>query len=426
MREMMTETLLSQRKDPGARADIALSLIFREVRAARDTRSFAAMLLSAAAQDPKLQMGILQFVDVLPTLASSEDIYEHYRQFVVPYIASLAAPLRFGAKLGELPLFRPLAMRTLLWLVHKKVAPYFIISDEHALLGVIRRFAREGTETSVDFLGELVVSYKEADEYLSKYVSAMRRHGNKEKPFHVSVKFSALYPFLAPENHDESVRRVGEKFACLLSVAQKTNSFVTVDAELHSTWGIIEEAFERTILSSEFRMVENVGIALQSYKKNAMAIAHRLVALAKERGTAFSVRLIKGAYLETERALALQKGWPSPVWSEKGETDRSFDGINAYLMGEWGHVFVSPATHNPENILYAENLAREFHIMGDSRFVFQVLYGLGEPIRRVLRKRGLRVLMYAPVGNLLQGMAYLARRILENTSNQNFLSTLVR
>ncbi len=286
----MEDSLMQRELDWGD----ALSHMLREVRAARDKHSFAALLLSAAANDEKLQKGILRFVDVLPSLVSPDDLYEHYRQFVLPHATSLPALLRLGARCADHPFLRPFAMRSLRWLVEKKIAPRFIIPDERALLQNIRRYEREGAGTSVDFLGELVVSSREADDYLQKYCAAMRRHGDKEAPFHVSVKCSALYPFLAPENHAESVRQVREKFEKLLRVAKETNSFVTVDAELRSTQRIVEDVFSETLLSPEFRAMENVGIALQAYQKDALLAAERLMKLASRRGTPFLIRLVKG------------------------------------------------------------------------------------------------------------------------------------
>ncbi|MBI1998760.1 MAG: proline dehydrogenase family protein [Parcubacteria group bacterium] len=410
-------------------AEVDRAFFENRIRAECSRYSLVALLLSAASRDARLQKGILRFVSVLPTLDGAEDEYEHFRQYVSPYAGALPAPLALGARLLETPLFRGAGMKIVSWLIRKKIAPRFIVQNEHSLRRATRRYRKIGAETNIDFLGEDVVSIEEADEYLSSYLAAMKRYGGKEKPFHVAVKFSALYPFFTPENYRESTRTVGECFKEILRVAERTNSFVTVDAEQHARQGMVLDIFCETLSSKEFSTMAQVKIALQAYKRNAMATAERLVVFARERGTPFYIRLVKGAYLETERALAEQKGWPSPVWGKKRETDEGFDKIAAYLLRQWGSVFVSPATHNPANILFAGHLAREYGIADDPRFCFEVLHGLGEPILRALHEDGWRTLVYVPYlkkGNLLDGMGYFARRLEENTSNQNFLASLIK
>lgn len=391
--------------------------------------SLAAILLGAASRDARLQKGMLQFVSVLPVLHGAEDMYEHFRQFVSPYAGALPFPFAFGARLLERRLFRSLGMKTVSWLIQKKVAPRFIVPNEKALRRAATHYRKIGAEINIDFLGEDAVSKEEADEYLACYLSAMRRYGGKEKPFHVAVKFSALYPFFKPENYQESTREVGRRFKEILRVANETNSFVAIDAEQHARQGMVLDIFCETLSQKEFCRMKQVKIALQAYKRDAMDTAKRLVAFACERGAPFYIRLVKGAYLDTERALAEQKGWPSPVWDKKKETDESFNKIAAYLLENWGMVFVSPATHNPANILFAEHFARELRISHDSRFCFEVLHGLGEPVLKPLRKDGWNALVYVPYlkkGNLLDGMGYFARRLEENTSNQNFLASLIQ
>lgn len=401
----------------------------KELRAASGRYSLAAFLLRAAGRDARLQKGILQFVSVLPVLKTTDEICDLYRQFVLPHAGALPLPFACAARLAALTPFRAFGMRAALWTIEKKIAPRFIIRDEQAFLRAKERYEKCGAGINVDFLGEDVLTFAEADDYLDYYIKAMRRFGGKDAPFNLSVKFSALYPFFSAENYEESRRVGGARFQALLRTANDTNSFLAVDAEQYARQRIVEDIFFDTLLLPEFRSLVNVKLATQAYTKNAMATAQRIVAFAKERGAPFYVRLVKGAYLETERALALQKGWASPVWDTKEETDESFARELAYLMAYWGKVFVSPATHNPESVLFAEAMARGFGIADDTRLVFEVLHGLGEPMLLTLRKRGHRVLVYLPClktgGNLLDGMGYFARRLEENTAGDNVLRALM-
>ena len=401
----------------------------KELRAASGRYSIAALLLRAAGRDARLQKGILQFVSILPVLETTDEIHDFYRQFVLPYTHALPKPLACAAKCAAWPIIREIGMRAVLSTIENRIAPRFIVRDESALLAAKKHYEEMGAGINIDFLGEDVLTFREADDYLDYYMKAMRRFGGNDTPFHLSVKFSALYPFFTPENYEESRRVGGERFGELLRVAKETNSFLAVDAEQYARQRIVEDIFFDTLMRPEFRSLVNVKIATQAYTKNAMATAQRIVAFAKERGTPFYVRLVKGAYLLTERAVALQKGWQSPLWDTKKETDESFTRELAYLMAYWGKVFVSPATHNPTSVLFAEAMARGLGVADDPRFVFEVLHGLGEPMLKVLLKRGRRALVYLPClktgGNLLDGMGYFARRLEENTAGDNVLRILM-
>ena len=400
----------------------------REIREKSSRYSLAALLMRAAGRDARLQKGILQFVSVLPMLSGGEDIYEHYRQFVLPHAGALPPLLSFGARLVAQKPFRSIGMKATVWLIEKKVAPRFIIADEKAYSRAKARYAALGAETNVDFLGEDVLSWAEADRYLDFYIKAMRRYGGKEAPFNASVKFSALYPFFKPENYAESKRVVAGRYAELLRVAEETNSCLAVDAERYAEQSIVEAAFFDVLMRPEFRRVTNAKIALQTYLKNALGKAERFVRFAAERRAPFHIRLVKGAYLETERALAEQKGWDSPVWGSKKETDESFQETCAFLMAHWGRIFVAPATHNPQSVLFAQSVAGQMGLRKDPRFTFEVLHGLGEPMCRALCEKEWRVLVYLPLlkeeGKLLDAMGYFARRLEENTAGDNALHIL--
>lgn len=400
-----------------------------ELRAASDRYSLAALLLRAAGRDARLQKGILQFVSVLPVLETTDEIHDFYRQFVLPHAGALPFPLVFAAKIAAWQVLRKVGMRAILSTIENRIAPRFIVRDENAFLRAKEHYKDMGAGINIDFLGEDVLTFREADDYLDYYVKAMRRFGGHDEPLHLSVKFSALYPFFTPENYEESRRIGGERFQELLRVAKETNSFLAVDAEQYARQRIVEDIFFDTLMRPEFRSLVNVKIATQAYTKNAMATAQRIVAFAKERGAPFYVRLVKGAYLLTERAVAIQKGWQSPLWDTKKETDESFTRELAYLMAYWGKVFVSPATHNPASVLFAEAMAQGLGIADDPRLVYEVLHGLGEPMLKVLLKRKRRALIYLPClktgGNLLDGMGYFARRLEENTAGDNVLRILM-
>jgi RHH-type proline utilization regulon transcriptional repressor/proline dehydrogenase/delta 1-pyrroline-5-carboxylate dehydrogenase len=170
----------------------------------------------------------------------------------------------------------------------------------------------------------------------------------------------------------------------------------------------------------EFAGLEDAGIVIQTYLKDAERDLADLAAWAKQRGRKVGVRLVKGAYWDYERVIAAQRGWSSPVFEHKWETDASYEKLTEFLMRH--HDVLSPAiaSHNVRSIAHAIAVAR--HVgMPLEALEFQLLHGMAEPIKRALVKMGCRVRIYLPSGHLIPGMGYLVRRILENTSNESFL-----
>jgi hypothetical protein len=133
-----------------------------------------------------------------------------------------------------------------------------------------------------------------------------------------------------------------------------------------------------------------------------------------------TVRLVKGACWDYETVINRQKGWPVPVFQSKEETDLNFEELTTLLLENAEFLRPAIATHNIRSVSNAIAVADSLNLPRDS-FEFQMLYGMGEPVRQVLRKRGYRVRVYAAVGELIPGMAYLVRRLLENTSNESFV-----
>ena len=129
---------------------------------------------------------------------------------------------------------------------------------------------------------------------------------------------------------------------------------------------------------------------------------------------------MKGAYWDAETIAARANGWPSPVWTDKAETDQNYEHLTGLLMAAAGAVRPAIASHNVRSIAYAATLARANGLPADAWEV-QVLHGMAEPLHEAVRESGLRVRVYRPVGELVPGMAYLVRRLLENTANDSFL-----
>ncbi len=143
-------------------------------------------------------------------------------------------------------------------------------------------------------------------------------------------------------------------------------------------------------------------------------------ARATPRASPLVVRLVKGAYWDHEVVDARQRGWTPPVFEEKRDSDRNFEALTQRLLEAWPHVRPAIASHNLRSVAHAIAVNRELgRAEGDVEL--QVLRGLGDDLAAALAELGLRVRIYCPVGDMVAGMAYLVRRLLENTSNESFL-----
>jgi RHH-type proline utilization regulon transcriptional repressor/proline dehydrogenase/delta 1-pyrroline-5-carboxylate dehydrogenase len=177
----------------------------------------------------------------------------------------------------------------------------------------------------------------------------------------------------------------------------------------------------------EFRDGPSTGVVLQAYLRDSPQQLEQILAWARScpRTPPLQVRLVKGAYWDHELVQARQHGWPAPVFEVKAECDRNFEALTRRLLEARPHVRVAVASHNLRSVAHAIAVNR---LLGaeDSELELQVLRGLGDELQDGLAANGFRVRTYCPVGDLVAGMAYLVRRLLENTSNESFLHEQAR
>jgi RHH-type proline utilization regulon transcriptional repressor/proline dehydrogenase/delta 1-pyrroline-5-carboxylate dehydrogenase len=180
------------------------------------------------------------------------------------------------------------------------------------------------------------------------------------------------------------------------------------------------ELFKTILTEAEFKDWPHAGIVIQAYLRDSEGDLRDLIDWSSGRGTRFAVRLVKGAYWDYETMKSGQNGSNPPVFLQKPESDANFEKLTRLLFENESVVTPAFGSHNVRSIAHAQAVAEELGI-DRSRFEFQLLYGMAGPIKRALVEMGYRVREYCPVGELLPGMAYLVRRLLENTSNEGFL-----
>ena len=170
----------------------------------------------------------------------------------------------------------------------------------------------------------------------------------------------------------------------------------------------------------EFIGYPHLGIAMQAYLRDSTRDVRDLIQWASDQKRKITVRLVKGAYWDTETLMARQRDWPVPVFDLKHQTDANYESVAALMLDHPDQIDCAFATHNVRTIAAciarAEALGRR-----PGSYEIQMLYGMAEPIKRALIEMGHRVREYSPIGEILPGMSYLVRRLLENTSNEGFL-----
>ena len=208
----------------------------------------------------------------------------------------------------------------------------------------------------------------------------------------------------------------------ILRRAKELGAFINFDMESYALKDLTLSLFESVFSESEFSAQPACGLALQAYLKDCAADLDRIVAWARAHRRRITVRLVKGAYWDYETIIARQRHWPVPVFGRKTETDANFERLSLKLLENEDAVNAALGTHNVRSIAYA--LAQADRLGMDHRaFEFQMLHGMADPVKAAVLKLGCRLREYCPVGELLPGMAYLVRRLLENTSNEGFLAS---
>ncbi|MCS6802325.1 MAG: proline dehydrogenase family protein [Chloroflexota bacterium] len=390
-------------------------------------RWFQQQVLERATADPVFRTQLLRFVDVLPALRTPAAVADHVQQ----YFDRLEAPLVGQvAEWASHATFRPI-LTQLVRLGVIEMARRFIVGESpRAARSRLERLARDGIGHTIDLLGEACLSDAEADAYQRRYLDLLdllTREAERLTPhgpvwedaaaLNISLKYSAFAPHLEPAAPEAVGEVILRRLRPVLQRAMQHGVFVNVDMEQYRFKNLTHLTFARQVSEAEFARYPHFGIVVQAYLRDALEDIAWLRALAERRGTPITVRLVKGAYWDEERAVASQYGWPVPVYERKEETDESFERCTDALLDAWPALRPAFGTHNPRSIAQAAVKAQR-RGLAKHDLEFQVLYGMAEGIRETLAKDGYRTRVYVPVGAIIPGMAYLVRRLLENTSNQ--------
>ena len=402
-------------------------------------RWFDDRLMEWSMDDDAVKVQLFRFIDVLPAiLTSKEKISQHLREYLGIAGERLPTPMRWG--LNWLPQNGPVAgiVSSAARFNATRLARRFIAgSNVSEALESIARLRRKNMAFTIDLLGEAVLTESEALHYQQQYFELVRGlcrtvnewpdieqidmdHQGPLPKVNISVKLSSLFSQFDPIDPDGTSRAVKDRLRPILQLIKQGGAFVNIDMEQFAYKDVTLRIFEEIFTEAEFCGWSDVGIAIQAYLTGCGADLRRLRDWAQKRGTPIWVRLVKGAYWDYETAIAAQNDWTPPVFMEKWQSDVNYELQTRFLIDN--HDWLRPAfgSHNIRSISNALALGEE-RGLPPRCIEFQLLYGMADPIKDALVGMGQRVRVYAPYGQLLPGMAYLIRRLLENTANQSFL-----
>lgn len=395
-------------------------------------------LMAWSMEDELVKVQLFRFIDVLPALLGSKaNIVRHVKEYFGLAKHRLPMLMRWG--LGILPQRGPLA--SLVASTAKsnaiRLAKRFIAgSNVREALQAIEELRQKHCAFTIDLLGEAVLTEAEADHYQQQYLELVDGlttaaqwntdpqmdcdHLGPMPKVNISIKLSSLYSQFDPIDPDASAAAVKVRLLPILRMIRDRGAFVNIDMEQFSYKETTLRIFEDVFNSPEFRNWPHVGIAIQAYLKSCGDDLARLKAFAQKRGTPVWVRLVKGAYWDYETAIADQNDWEPPVFLNKWESDVNYEKQTRFLLENYQLLRPAFGSHNIRSISHALALAETLGLPKNC-IEFQLLYGMADQIKDALVEMGHRVRVYTPYGQLLPGMAYLVRRLLENTANQSFL-----
>ncbi|MCF4970474.1 proline dehydrogenase family protein, partial [Nostoc sp. CMAA1605] len=404
----------------------------------RDQMRWDDKLLAWAMSNPGLRVQLFRFIDTLPALRSKSEIAAHLQEYLgdesVELPAALKGMLNF-ANADSMP--GQVAATTVSTAVETLAHKYISGENIQQVIKTVERLRKEKMAFTIDLLGEAVITEVEAQSYLERYRELITQlttaaknwgsigaideaDGEPLAKVQVSVKLTAFYSQFDPLDAQGSEARVSDRIRILLRHAQELGAAIHFDMEQYAYKDLTLNILQKILLEDEFRQRTDIGITIQAYLRDSEQDARKIIDWLKQRGYPLTIRLVKGAYWDQETIKAAQKHWAQPVFNDKAATDANFEAITQLLLENHQYVYAAIGSHNVRSQARAIAIAESLNVPR-RRFEMQVLYGMGDKLAKALVDRGYRVRVYCPYGDLLPGMAYLIRRLLENTANSSFL-----
>ncbi len=432
----MTVNLESRIRETGLRL---YKLVEGETPSLFDKKFWTGKVMEWCMKNEDFKAEMFRFIDVLPYLTSKESLSKHFTEYFCGSDRNFPMTVQMGlVGACHTDLIAKKTAQTMAENIEKMGQNFIAGASPKEALPVLERLRSLGIAFSADLLGEAVVSEREAGEYVERYLALFNILDNAQKDWeplgvsngdldwgyapkvNVSIKPSAMYSQMNARAFDYSVAQAKERLKPIFRKAVRIGAQVYLDMEHYEMKNLVLALYRSLLEDPEFKDYPYTGIAIQAYLRDSGADLQDLVQWGRKRKQRFSIRLVKGAYWDSEVVWAQQRNWPVPVFTNKHETDANFEKLARYLMENHEWVSFACASQNIRSVAYVIETGKELKVPNE-RLEYQILYGMAEPVRNALRKAGLPLRLYAPIGEMIPGMAYLVRRLLENTANESFL-----
>ena len=302
------------------------------------------------------------------------------------------------------------------------------VTMQEALQNIKPRYEK-GFTFSFDMLGEAAMTEADAQRYFNDYLHAIEEVGKDAagrtiyNGNSVSVKLSAIHPKYSRAKYDRTINELYPRLKELFLLAKKYNISINIDAEEASRLELSLDLVEKLLDEPELQGYKGIGFVVQAYSKRCPFVLDYLINLAREKQSYLMIRLVKGAYWDSEIKWAQADGLDDfPLYTRKNHTDISYIACAKKLFAAQDVIYPQFATHNVQTMCTIHELGQ------DKNFEFQCLHGMGETLYdNIVGKENLnrQVRVYAPVGTHATLLAYLVRRLLENGANSSFVHQLV-
>jgi RHH-type transcriptional regulator, proline utilization regulon repressor / proline dehydrogenase / delta 1-pyrroline-5-carboxylate dehydrogenase len=404
----------------------------------RDKMRWDDKLLAWTMGNPGLRVQLFRFIDCLPTLTTKAEIARHLQEYLTTDNVELPTALKSLLNFTN-PDSVPgqLAATTVATAIETLARKYIAGEKIEQIIKTVAGLRKDKMGFTIDLLGEAVITEAEAQSYLDRYLEIITKlataarawpavaaideaDGGAIPTVQVSVKLTAFYSQFDPLDPQGSQEKVCDRLRILLRHAQSAGVAVHFDMEQYEYKAVTLSILKQLLMEAEFRQRSDIGMTIQAYLRDSAGDLQDLIAWAKARGCPVTVRLVKGAYWDRETIHAAQKHWPQPVYNDKAATDVNFEKLTQLMLENHQYIYSAIAGHNVRSQANAIALAQTLNV--PQRCVeFQMLYGMGDKLAKAIVSQGYRVRIYCPYGDLLPGMSYLIRRLLENTANSSFL-----
>ncbi len=392
-------------------------------------------LMRRAMGNAELRTQLFRFVDALPAMADDDDLYRHVEEYfgaeVVPHLFS-SVIARSGRVPGGHKLVAAVARRE----VARMATQFIVATDAPSTASQLGELWRRGSAATVDLLGEHTHSHAEADRYAARLADliAVLIGASRSWPHNdlleaddlgplarvaVAIKPTALAPDFSSLTADAGIESAARRLMPILEGAAADGAQVWFDLERYEVKHLTHRLARELLGRPELAGLQ-AGIVVQAYLRDSYEDLAALCDWGSDREVPLAIRLVKGAYWDTETVVAQAASWPVPVYENKAETDANYERCVRLLHSYHGRIRAGFGSHNLRSLAYAIAAGRAAGIP-DHAYEVQLLWGMAEPVHEAFRRLGFRLRVYAPMGELVPGMAYLVRRLLENTSNESFV-----